>query len=93
MINYEKFKNEIIELAEEDSGAAYLKSENRITSCASIKCSECYFWKRAEWNKYSVCTANFFEWLGEKYAEPSKNTGRWIKYLDFFVKCSKCGNV
>lgn len=58
MTNFEKYKDEILEMARE--GHSLAKKAGKLTECSKIRCADCDF--------VHNCRAKFIKWL---YAEPA----------------------
>ena len=65
MLNIEKYRDEILRVAKNNSTIAYNIEEERITCCPNTSCENCLF------KKYKgKCDKARYEWLLSEYKEP-----------------------
>lgn len=68
MTNYEKYKDKIDAILEENTRIAVNKNTNEITYCPLQECADCLFSSRH--NNNVQCEITAFKWLVAEYTEP-----------------------
>lgn len=68
MLNFEKYKDEILEISKKPDTFAIDKNTNKICCCDDISCYDCKFYN------CMYCILKRFEWLYQEYKEPIKLT-------------------
>ncbi len=68
MTNYEKYKDKIDAILEENTRIAVNKNTNEITYCPLQECADCLFSSRH--NNNVQCEITAFKWLVAEYKEP-----------------------
>lgn len=82
MINAEKYKDRILEVASNNKVFGLDTKTNKIDNCSSIKCRDCLFYTFGTISEHDV---NRIKWLLSEYKEPIKLSKleydilKWIK--------------
>lgn len=83
MLNAERFKEEILDIINDDFALAVNKNHpNEVSKCGSVRCTDCMFSKKE--NGKAKCTKNKFNWLLSEYKEPIKVSKLEYELLKFF---------
>lgn len=64
MTNFEKYRDEILEILKSESGVALDMHGNKVFACKNSFCKDCKFQDESD------CTQSFIKWLYEEYQEP-----------------------
>ena len=89
MLNAERFKEEILNIVNDDFSLAVNKNNpNGVYKCGSFPCSVCMF-SKLEDGKVR-CTKNKMNWLLAEYKEPVKVSSLEHELLKFWYESSCC---
>ena len=95
MTNFERYRNEILEISKNGDRVAIDKCTKKVQSCSDVTCWNCVFY-----NGDASCSALLMLWLYEEYQEPpvdwsmvpidtkvlvSNSGNHWCKR--YFAKC------
>lgn len=84
MTNFEKYKDEILEIVNSGSNIALDIDGNKVIACKNLSCENCEFQDEPD------CTQSFVKWLYEEYEEPPID---WSTVaVDTKILVSKDGN-
>lgn len=85
MTNFERYRNEILEISKNGDRVAVDRRTKKVQSCSDVTCWNCVFY-----NGDAPCSAPLMLWLYEEYQEPSID---WSKVaVDTKVLVSNSGN-
>lgn len=89
MINAERYRNEILNIINDDYSLAVNKNNpNGVSKCGSFPCADCMFSKKE--NGKARCTRNKMHWLLSEYKEPVKVSSLEHELLKFWYESGCC---
>lgn len=70
MLNKEKYKDEIFEIACSGNMLALNKHTRKLENCSELSCTDCSFDLNNHWGRCSNCSEMCYKWCNSEYKEP-----------------------